>query len=148
MQSPRLLGDHNNGKALGRPEALDPTDELPSTSSRAEPGTQNKEPKALEQQAARKTANRFDEFWAVYPVKKGKADAESKWRKKGYDRIADTIIADVKRRCREDRQWLEGYAPHGSTYVNGRGWEDGIEPVREAGIFQQSGTPDYLVGAV
>lgn len=102
------------------------------------------EKKSLEQQAARKTANRFDEFWQAYPVKKGRAAAEAKWKSKGYDKIADTIIADVKKRCAEDRQWLDGYAPHGSTYVNGRGWEDGIERKREA----TPAMPDHMVGAL
>lgn len=87
---------------------------------------------ALGQQAARKTATRFPDFWAVYPVKKGRAEAEAKWRIKGYDAIADRIIADVEQRKIADRQWLDGFAPHGSTYVNARGWEDEIEPCRGA----------------
>lgn len=86
----------------------------------------------LERQAARKTATRFLEFWAAYPVKKGKAEAEKQWAAKHYDQIADRIIEDVRRRIAEDRQWIEGYAPHGSTYVNARTWEDDIEPVRGA----------------
>lgn len=100
--------------------------------------------KNIEQQAARKTSNRFAEFWKVYPVKKGKADAEAKWKAKGYDAIADTIIADVVQRCREDRQWLDGYAPHGSTYVNSRGWEDEIERRKEP----NGHVPDYMVNAL
>lgn len=87
--------------------------------------------KSLGQQAARKTASRFHEFWSAYPVKKGRAEAEAKWRARGLDAIADTIIADVKRRIADDRQWRDGFIPHGSTYVNGRGWEDAIEPARE-----------------
>lgn len=71
-------------------------------------------------------AVRFSEFWDAYPVKKGRADAEAKWKAKGYDAIADRIITDVKARLVGDRQWREGYIPHGSTYVNGRGWEDAI----------------------
>jgi hypothetical protein len=130
MQSPGLLADKDDNKALGKPEAFDPIPVIPSTPSRAEPGTRNKEPKSLEQQAARKTADRFEEFWAAYPVKKGRAEAEAKWKARELDAIADTIIADVKRRIAEDRQWRDGYIPHGSTYVNGRGWEDAVEPVR------------------
>ncbi len=111
---------------------------------------EGEEKKALEQQAARKiapakTPSRFAEFWSVYPVKKGRADAEAKWKSRKLDAIADTIIADVKRRIAEDRQWRDGYVPHGSTYVNGRGWEDAIEPGRNAA---NSETPDYLVGAI
>ena len=75
-------------------------------------------------------AARFVEFWAVYPLKKGRKDAEVKWRLRGLDAIADRIIADVKERALHDRQWKAGYVPHGSTYVNGAGWEDEIEYAR------------------
>lgn len=75
---------------------------------------------------------RFDDFWAVYPVKKGRAAAEAKWKARKLDAIADQIIADVKLRAATDRQWLEGFIPHGSTYVNGKGWEDAIEGIRPA----------------
>ena len=101
---------------------------------------------SIEQQAARKTPSRFAEFWEAYPVKKGKADAEAKWKARKLDAIADTIIADVKQRIAGDRQWLEGFAPHGSTYVNGRGWEDAIEAPRGAG--SNGSTPSYMVGAL
>lgn len=77
------------------------------------------------------TADRFAEFWEAYPEKKGKAEAEKSWRRHGLDAIADQIIADVKARKAGDRQWLEGYVPHGSTYVNQRGWEDAITPPRK-----------------
>lgn len=76
------------------------------------------------------TAERFEEFWQAYPEKKGKADAARAWRRRGLDSIADRIIADVKARVGGDRQWLEGYIPHGSTYVNRSGWEDAITPPR------------------
>lgn len=90
-------------------------------------------------------ASRFDEFWAAYPVKKGRASAEKTWAAKHLDPIADTIIADVKQRIAGDRQWIEGYIPHGSTYVNGRGWEDSIEAPRGKAAEH---VPDYLVGAI
>ena len=85
--------------------------------------------KSLERQAAR-SSDRFPEFWQAYPNKKGRANAEKSWRRKGLDRMADRIIADVKARAAGDRQWLDGFIPHGSTYVNGEGWQDAIEPTR------------------
>lgn len=69
----------------------------------------------------------FDAFWAAYPVRKGKAAAEKTWAKRKLGDIADEIIADVTRRKVMDRQWLSGFAPHASTYVNQRGWEDEID---------------------
>lgn len=79
--------------------------------------------KSLGQQAAR-----FEDFWTVYPNKKGKADAMKAWKRKRLDDLAERIIADVLARAVGDRQWLDGYIPHGSTYVNGEGWQDAIEP--------------------
>lgn len=96
--------------------------------------TSHKESKAIVRQAAR-----FAEFYAEYPVKKGKAQAEAKWKARGLDAIADRIIADVKARKVRDRQWLDGYAPHASTYVNGRGWEDEIETRQANGSGASSG---------
>jgi hypothetical protein len=87
-------------------------------------------------------ASRFDEFWSLYPLKKGKAKSEQKWKARKLDAIADVILADVRLRMTTDRQWLGGYIPHGSTYVNGSGWEDAIETVqpRDGPGEQQSKT--------
>lgn len=87
---------------------------------------QEQRSKSLGQQAAR-----FDDFWAAYPNRKGKAEALKKWRAQSLDAIADRIIADVKARIACDREWISGYVPHGSTYINGRGWEDEIAAVRK-----------------
>jgi hypothetical protein len=128
------------GLVPGNPEASSGLDQDKPRTSRADSLSSDSlnlipSSKALEQQAARSTAkhaDRFEEFWASYPVKKGRADALKTWAAKKLDAIADQIIADVKQRIAADRQWLAGYAPHGSTYINGRGWEDAIEPVRSA----------------
>lgn len=88
---------------------------------RAGTGARTGAEKNLERQAAR-----FDEFWALYPNKKGRKDAEAKWAAKGCDAIAEQIIADVKARMVRDKDWLRGYVPHGKTYVNGEGWRDGL----------------------
>lgn len=71
---------------------------------------------------------RFEDFWSVYPCKKGRKAAEDKWRKKKLDEQADTIIADVRMRMQNDSQWRRGYIPYGSTYINGEGWRDGLPP--------------------
>ena len=94
------------------------------------PETETETEEKRERKAIPRVAARFDEFWQAYPEKKGRADAERSWRRHGLDALADTIIADVAARKVGDRQWLEGYVPHGSTYVNKRGWEDAITPPR------------------
>ena len=75
--------------------------------------------------AARPPANsRFGEFWAAYPNKKGKQDAEKAWRKRGLDAHCDALIAHVQRMTAADADWLRGYVPMGSTYLNQARWED------------------------
>lgn len=80
----------------------------------------------LARQAAR-SADRFADFWDAYPLKKGKRKALATWTARGLDAIADRILADVKDRLERDRQWRDGFIPHGSTYVNGAGWEDAVD---------------------
>ena len=81
--------------------------------------------KSIEQQAARPaSASRFEEWWKIYPVKRGKKAAQTTWRRKKLDRIADDIIADTRNRIANDGQWLKGYIPHGSTYVSQEVWLD------------------------
>lgn len=74
-------------------------------------------------------AEHFPKFWAAYPVKKGKADALKKWKLKGCDAMSDQIVAHVRRMESQDDDWLRGFIPHGSTYINGERWED--EPKKD-----------------
>lgn len=70
------------------------------------------------------TAKRFGEFWTAYPNKKGKAEAEKRWKADGLDEMADTIIQHVYLMIAEDDGWQRGYAPMGSTYLNQKRWTD------------------------
>lgn len=89
-------------------------------------------------------AARFDEFWSLYPVKKGRKDALQKWAAKKLDAQADAIIADVQNRIANDGDWLRGFVPHGSTYVNGEGWNDGLAPIKPNGNANGNQTPAKL----
>jgi hypothetical protein len=73
--------------------------------------------------------DRFAEFYAAYPVKKGKEDAIKAWAKLSESE-REKAIADVPKRSQMDRQWLDGYAPHPATYLNGKRWADEIEVSR------------------
>lgn len=143
----RIETARENGKKGGRPpkqpkQNPDETQKEPSgfslgyeneTQMKAHqaPSTNHQlEEQKHERQAAR-LPDRFADFWQVYPNKKGKADAAKAWKRKGLDQIADQIIADVLARASGDRQWLEGFIPHGSTYVNAEGWQDAIEAPRK-----------------
>ncbi|MGC7464231.1 hypothetical protein QT654_20600 [Xanthomonas citri pv. citri] len=104
---------------IAKPDAPAPVDEAPAAET----------PKRITSTGKKQTAEHFPRFWAAYPVKKGKADALKKWKSKGCDAMADQIIAHVRRMEREDDDWLRGFIPHGSTYINGERWED--EPKKD-----------------
>lgn len=70
------------------------------------------------------TAKRFGDFWTAYPNKKGKTEAEKRWKADSLDEMADTIIQHVYLMIAEDDGWQRGYAPMGSTYLNQKRWTD------------------------
>jgi len=76
----------------------------------------------------------FGTFWLEYPLKKAKIRAKQIWLKIKDVKLAEKIIEDVKIRKLKERQWLEGYIPHPTTYLNGARWEDDITPVRNNNI--------------
>lgn len=82
---------------------------------------EEQEPERVQPLAAR---SRFDEFWLAYPNKKSKQEAEKSWRKQKLDARADALIAHVRLMADTDSDWLRGYAPMGSTYLNQARWED------------------------
>ena len=124
--------DHDGGlpEDIGKPEAHDDADG--SESKRAAP-------------RKAQTAKHFPRFWAAYPVKKGKADAEKKWKSKGCDEIADEIIEHVRLMERVDDDWLRGFIPHGSTYINGERWTD--EPKKDKPATTPAPAPETFGAA-
>jgi hypothetical protein len=84
--------------------------------------------KSFVQQAAR-----FDEFWKEFPSRPGtsksnKKGALAKWKARHLDEHADAILADVRLRKVRDKQWLDGYCPDPTTYINQDRWTDGFSP--------------------
>jgi len=73
-------------------------------------------------------AERFEEFWQAYPVKKGKKKAKGYWKRDKRDVIADDLIADVTTRITKDRQWVEGYIPWPQRYLNEELWGNDMTP--------------------
>lgn len=82
--------------------------------------------------------SRFEDFWAVYPNKKGKQPAEAKWVKEKLDLKADGIIQHVKLMIAHDDGWKRGYIPMGSTYLNQARWTDvpQSKPMHNGSNFQ------------
>lgn len=102
-------------------------------------------PEEKKQGALPRTPDRFDDFWADYPVKREKKRARDAWKRKKLDRKADEILADIARRKLHDPQWLDGYIPHPTTYINGERWHDEIQPRKRDGpsVRDQFDTKTY-----
>lgn len=67
----------------------------------------------------------FNLFWLEYPKKIAKKFVEPKFMKL-TPIMALEIIEDVKNRKSCDDQWIRGYAPHPTTYLNQERWNDDI----------------------
>lgn len=73
--------------------------------------------------------DRFADFWSVYPNKVKKTAANAAWKSGKCEKIADTIIADVQRRCETEWKGQDmHYIPHPTTYLHQRRWEDETAP--------------------
>lgn len=70
----------------------------------------------------------FAKFWAQYPRKTAKANAQSAWnRLKANAELQATILHDLAQRKQNDHQWRDvAFVPHPATYLNGKRWEDEI----------------------
>jgi DNA-binding transcriptional ArsR family regulator len=84
-------------------------------------------------ESSKGTNGAFERFWKAYPVKRNKKKAKDAWQRKCLNDKADELIADVETRTKKDPQWLKGYIPHATTYINGERWEDEIETSEQGG---------------
>jgi len=69
----------------------------------------------------------FDEFWAEYPKKRSKGQAEKTWVKiKPDEQLFEAIMTGLKR-AKTSVDWTKNggqYIPYPSTWLNAKGWED------------------------
>lgn len=89
-------------------------------------------PKRLKPEAGG-AGKRFDEFWAAWPKserKQDKAKCFAKWKRDNLDLLADTILADIalKRKTQKWQADAGKYIEAPFVYLNGKRWEDGVEP--------------------
>ncbi len=72
-------------------------------------------------------SEKFEKFWAAYPKKKAKGDAEKAFNKlKPDDELLETILKALEWQ-RSSKDWTKDngqYIPNPATYLNGRRWED------------------------
>lgn len=87
-------------------------------------------------------AARFDEFWNAWPKyqrKKDKKKTRDVWQRKQLDSKADIIIANVRERAERDPNWLDGFDPMPTTYLNGEQWDEEIPERRKVNGHDHSG---------
>lgn len=92
--------------------------------------------------------SRFAEFWSTYPTKVGRKPCAAKWKARKLDRVADVILADVRRRAAEDRKWRDGYVPNPETYLNQERWNDGDAAAARGAAPSAAEQPDWMAGVV
>lgn len=67
----------------------------------------------------------FLAFFNAYPKRVGKKQAFTIWQRKGLDSKVEDISAFIQK-AKTTRQWLEGYVPNPTTFLNGDRWEDDV----------------------
>lgn len=68
----------------------------------------------------------FGEFWAQYPKKMAKGDAERAWTKMKCSAIVPQILTAI-RKAKISTDWTKEFGqfiPHPATWLNRKGWED------------------------
>jgi hypothetical protein len=68
----------------------------------------------------------FDDWYSIYPRKKGKMSARKTWCRRGYDSIADKILEHTQASI--EHEWSElKYIPYASTYLHQERYLDAVE---------------------
>lgn len=81
--------------------------------------------------ASQSSGNGFERFWQAWPKserKTAKAECCKRWKQRGLEAQADTIVAHVTAMAGTPK-WREGFDPAPLTYLNQRRWEDGLPDV-------------------
>jgi len=72
----------------------------------------------------------FEAFWAEYPKKKSKGDAEKAWKTINPSKpLVETMLSTI-RQAKTSEQWTKDnrqYIPYPATWLRAKGWEDEIE---------------------
>ena len=69
----------------------------------------------------------FDQFWAVYPKKKGKEQARKAWKKLAPDKDLCRQMSAALKWQKQSQEWLKDggqFIPYPASWLNGHRWED------------------------
>jgi hypothetical protein len=70
---------------------------------------------------------RFDSFWAAYPKKRSKGQAERAWMKICPDEALFKEIMSGLEKAKISHDWVKDggqFIPYPATWLNAKGWED------------------------
>lgn len=127
------------GDAPGAAVAADPLQHLQKPPAADAPNTStepNTEPKS-------KASPLFDEFWTVYPEKKGKGDARKAFARALHRATAEQIIAGAAR-YRDDPNREDSFTKWPQGWLNADRWEDGPLPPRGGGAPARESNADRI----
>ena len=89
----------------------------------------------------------FERFWAAYPKKRAKKNAQRAWAKLNPDLELCRRMSAALERDKASRDWLRdggAYIPYPATWLNGRRWEDEPDPPQE--VPRETSQPAPLRG--
>lgn len=104
---------------------------VPNSAREDEP----KKPKDQKQGKELKYPDNFIKFWDMYPRKVNKQNAFKAWKKLKVNDVMFAKIINGLKRANDSPEWVKNikeqtleFIPHASTWLNGRRWEDEIDP--------------------
>jgi len=135
-ESTRQAPDNNSALPVQAP--LVPGNRLPITDYLS-PTPGNAHESAETETAEQKTSTsqkRFELFWAAYPKKVGKKEAQKAWKNAKVDSDLFDKIMNAIGRARVTEQWQRDkgrYIPNPATWLNQGRWDDEYKEVDENG---------------
>jgi hypothetical protein len=79
----------------------------------------------------KRRSNTFAQFWAAYPRKRSKGDAERAWKALSPSEQLTDIILQAVERAKTTDQWRREsgqFIPYPATWLRAKGWEDEMAP--------------------
>jgi len=89
-------------------------------------------------------SEQFNQFWAVYPRKKGKGQARKAFEKALLKTDLETILAGVEAYVENEDMHDPQFVAHPTTWLNGERWEDEFEEVTVTHSPQVGGPRDWV----
>jgi len=82
------------------------------------------EPEPLKQEPLNDISEQFNQFWAIYPRKKGKGQAIKAFEKALLKTDLETILAGVEAYKEYEDMYDPQFIAHPTTWLNGERWDD------------------------